>query len=56
MRAREWTHLRKQEVDRAPFISDPLITFTLYILHAVDRQGKLRLREERGKIRRVKRR
>jgi len=55
MRARERTHLRKQEVDRAPFISDPLITFTHYILHVIDRQGKLRLREKRGKIRRVKR-
>jgi len=56
MRAREWTHLRKQEVERAPFISDPLITFTHYILHVVDRQGELRLREKRGKIRRIKRR
>lgn len=48
MRACEKTHLRKQKVERASFISDPLVTFMHYILHAVDRQGKLRTREKRG--------
>lgn len=49
----ERTHLRQQKVERAPFISDPLVTFTHYIVHVVDRQRKLWSREERGKIRRV---
>lgn len=49
----EQTYLRKQVLDRAPFVSNPLITLAHYILQGVDRQGELRPREERGEIRRV---
>lgn len=46
-------YLSDQIVDRASFVSDPMITLIHYIIQTVDRQGKLRPREKRGEIRRV---
>jgi len=49
----EGTCLREQEVEGAPLVSNPVVILMRYVVQRLDRQGELRLCEERGQIRRI---